>query len=61
MTDRLYLTIPETADELRVSRATVYRLIQSRAIEAVRVGYLLRVPRVELDRFAARHTNKAAS
>lgn len=38
----------EAAVELRISKATVYRLINSGAIKTVRVGNLLRVERSAL-------------
>jgi len=46
-TSRL-LTIPETADRLRVSRVTVYRLISSGQLPALKVGGALRVDENEL-------------
>ena len=33
-----FLTVAEVADEMRVSRMTVYRLVHSGEIPAVRVG-----------------------
>jgi putative molybdopterin biosynthesis protein len=46
-TNRL-LTIPETAEALRVSRVTVYRLVKDGSLPAHRVGQQLRVDEVEL-------------
>lgn len=39
-----FLTVAEVADEMRVSRMTVYRLVHSGEIPAVRVGKSFRVP-----------------
>ena len=42
MTD--FLTVKETADYLRISSRTVYRLIESGEVHAVRIGKQWRVP-----------------
>ncbi|WP_437773941.1 helix-turn-helix domain-containing protein [Arthrobacter sp. KNU40] len=39
-----FMTIAEVAQALRVSRMTVYRLVNSHAIHAVRFGRSYRVP-----------------
>ena len=39
-----YLTVAEVADHIRVSKMTVYRLVHSGDLEAVRVGRSFRVP-----------------
>ena len=39
-----YLTVAEVADHIRVSKMTVYRLVHSGELEAVRVGRSFRVP-----------------
>lgn len=45
MTGRVrYLTVAEVADHIRVSKMTVYRLVHSGELEAVRVGRSFRVP-----------------
>ena len=47
-----WLTVPETAQELRIPRTRCYELIQQGALPAVRVGERsLRVNRKELERF----------
>lgn len=43
MTTQTYLTVAEIATSMRVSRMTVYRLIESGELPAVRVGTMLRV------------------
>jgi len=44
LTDGRLLTVAEVADALRVSRMTVYRLVHSGELPAVRVGRSYRVP-----------------
>ncbi|MET1087471.1 MAG: helix-turn-helix domain-containing protein [Arthrobacter sp.] len=38
-----YLTIAEVAEGLRVSRMTIYRLVQAHALASVRVGRCYRI------------------
>lgn len=49
-----FLTIDEVAQVLRVSKMTVYRLVQNHEIEAVRFGRLYRVPQDAVDAYIAR-------
>ncbi len=47
-----WLTVPETARELKIPRTRCYELIQQGALPAVRVGERsIRVNRQELERF----------
>lgn len=39
-----FLTVAEVAEQMRVSKMTVYRLVHAGALEAVRVGRSFRVP-----------------
>jgi len=39
-----FLTVAEVADEMRVSRMTVYRLVHGGELPAIRVGKSFRVP-----------------
>ncbi|KQX74662.1 hypothetical protein ASD10_05395 [Aeromicrobium sp. Root472D3] len=39
-----FLTVAEVASQMRVSKMTVYRLVHSGELEAVRVGRSFRVP-----------------
>lgn len=39
-----FLTVAEVATQMRVSKMTVYRLVHSGELEAVRVGRSFRVP-----------------
>lgn len=52
MTDTL-LTAAEVAEQLRVSTMTVYRLIRSGELAAVRVGRNYRVRAGDLERYLA--------
>ncbi len=42
------LTIPEVASYLRVSARTIYRLIDRKELNAVRIGRQWRIPRAAL-------------
>ena len=46
-----YLTVVEVADVMRVSKMTVYRLVHSGELPAVRVGRSFRVPQDALDHY----------
>lgn len=46
--DRPLLTVAEVAEYLRVSEMTVYRLISSRSLGAVKIGRCWRVPTADL-------------
>ena len=39
-----FLTVPEVAEQMRVSNMTVYRLLHSGELPAIRVGRSFRVP-----------------
>jgi excisionase family DNA binding protein len=47
------LTVAEVADLMRVSTMTVYRLIKSGEMAAVRVGHNYRIRGAEVDRYLA--------
>ena len=53
MTAEKFLTVPEIADELRVSKMTVYRLVNDRELPSVRIGRSVRVRRADLDHYIA--------
>lgn len=44
-----FLTVAEVADLLRVSKMTVYRMVHSGDIPAVRVGRSFRVPQAAVE------------
>lgn len=46
-----YLTVAEVAQDMRVSTMTVYRLIKSGELAAVRVGKSYRIRAEDLDTF----------
>lgn len=51
------MTVAEVAEMLRVSTMTVYRLVQSGALPAVRVGRSYRIRADDVDRYlGARYT-----
>ena len=54
-----FLTVDEVAGALRVSRATVYRLVSSGALAANRVGKSVRVTRPAVEEFLRRHARPA--
>ena len=54
-----YLTVEEIAEELRVSKMTVYRLIHDDELGHVRVGRTYRVPLAAFDEWLAVNTSKA--
>jgi excisionase family DNA binding protein len=48
-----FLTVAEVADVMRVSKMTVYRLLHSGEMPAVRVGRSFRVPQDALEEYLA--------
>ena len=48
-----FLTVAEVAEIMRVSKMTVYRLVHSGEMPAVRVGRSFRVPKDALDQYLA--------
>lgn len=48
-----FLTVAEVADAARVSRMTVYRLVHSGELPAVRVGRSFRVPESAVEQLLA--------
>jgi excisionase family DNA binding protein len=50
------LTVREVADSMRVSTMTVYRLIRSGALPAIRVGKHFRIRVRDLDQYLAAQT-----
>lgn len=52
-----FVTVAEVADQLRVSNMTVYRLVQSGDLPAVRIGRSYRIREDDVDKYlAARYT-----
>lgn len=54
-----YLTVREVADTLRVSNMTVYRLINSGGLRAVRVGKSFRLLEDDVNRYLAERYTRA--
>jgi excisionase family DNA binding protein len=54
-----FLTVHEVADLLRVSTMTVYRLIKSGDLPAVRIGKSLRLREDDVDAFIANQYTQA--
>jgi excisionase family DNA binding protein len=54
-----YVTVGEVAAQLRVSTMTVYRLVQSGRLPAVRVGRSYRLRDVDVDRYIASQYTEA--
>ena len=50
---RMLFDIPETGQELRVGRTTVYELIKTGELRPIRIGKRTLIPREELERFIA--------
>ena len=48
-----YVTVAEVAGQLRVSNMTVYRLVQSGQLPAIRVGRSYRIREEDVDRYLA--------
>lgn len=49
-----FLTVAEVAARMRVSKMTVYRLVHSGHLEAVRVGRSFRVPEEAVEEYLRR-------
>jgi excisionase family DNA binding protein len=51
LSDMRFLTVAEVARIMRVSKMTVYRLVHSGELEAVRVGRSFRVPEEAVNQY----------
>jgi excisionase family DNA binding protein len=51
LSDVRFLTVPEVATIMRVSKMTVYRLVHSGELEAIRVGRSFRVPEQAVNQY----------
>jgi len=54
-----FVTVAEVAAQLRVSNMTVYRLVQSGQLPAVRVGRSYRIRAEDVDRYLANQYYRA--
>jgi excisionase family DNA binding protein len=59
MTEPVLYTVEEVATALRVSRMTVYRLLDAGEITYIRVGRTFRIPQVAVMEYVAVNTRKA--
>lgn len=59
MFESRFLTVQEVADLMRVSSMTVYRLIKSGDLRAVRVGRSFRVRETDVDAYLESHYTQA--
>ena len=51
LNDVRFLTVSEVATIMRVSKMTVYRLVHSGELEAIRVGRSFRVPEAAVNQY----------
>jgi excisionase family DNA binding protein len=51
LSDVRFLTVAEVASIMRVSKMTVYRLVHSGELEAIRVGRSFRVPEQAVNQY----------
>jgi len=59
MTEAEYYTVAEVADMLRVSRMTIYRMLESGEITYIVVGRSFRIPRAAYREFVQFSIRKA--
>lgn len=55
---RQMLTVEQAAEALGIGRTTMFALIKSGEIKAVRIGHLRRVPADEIDTYTARRASE---
>ena len=60
LADARFLTVAEVADMMRVSRMTVYRLVHSGDLPAVRFGRSFRVPESAVEDALQNLVNRAS-
>lgn len=53
-----WLTIPEIALRLRISKMTAYRLVHTGDIPAHRIGHSFRIAEIDFDAYLARTRNE---
>lgn len=54
MSEAHFLTIAEVAAKMRVSKMTVYRLVEEKAIRSIRIGRTIRIPESAVDEYLSR-------
>lgn len=60
LADARFLTVAEVADMMRVSRMTVYRLVHSGDLPAIRFGRSFRVPESAVEAAISNHVAETA-
>ena len=60
LADARFLTVAEVADMMRVSRMTVYRLVHSGDLPAIRFGRSFRVPEAAVEEALQNLVNRAS-
>ena len=55
-----FMTVDEVASALRVSRATIYRLVAAGTLAGARIGRSVRVSRYAVDEFLRRQAHRPA-
>jgi excisionase family DNA binding protein len=55
-----FMTVVEIAATMRVSRATVYRLLHAGQLPSIRVGRSLRIPRVAVETYVRTSTLRSS-
>lgn len=58
--DGAFMSIPEGADYLRLSRSSMFRLMRRKEVAVIRIGGRTLLRRGDLDALAARHLEPAA-
>lgn len=53
-----YLTVREVAERLRLSKMTVYRLMESGEMPSLRVGRSFRIPAQDLEHYLSANTTR---
>ena len=61
MSERLTLTVAETADALGIGRTAAYELVRHGTIPHLRIGRAIRIPKASLDSWMATNTTKQRS
>jgi excisionase family DNA binding protein len=56
--DERYMTLPELAERLKVSRQTVYRWVRSGDLHAYKVGHDYRITESDLKEFLQQRSNR---
>lgn len=61
METRRLLTVEEAADQLHMSRSSLYKLVMRRDVDSIKVGKMRRIPPAALDEFIAKERAAGAA